>query len=88
MKIYVQQPETRFYLCADGTWTEDIKKARVYDSAATAVLDCCTRSDKFQILLKFDDPAYDLTLLDMDFSTGQLVSGNREAEECRSGSGF
>lgn len=64
MKVVVQHPITRHFLDSTNQWKSDFKDARLFDCAADAVLHC-TRDLKrpYNIVLKFEDPKYDLTVL-------------------------
>jgi hypothetical protein len=63
MKVYVQDTSTLYFLCRDASWSPDISKARDFENTATAILFCSSRLNKpFQLLLRFADPQFDMTL--------------------------
>jgi len=63
MRVYVQDPVTHSFFCKDGSWFKDIDKATDFETTADAVTFCTAHlRQRYQILVRFSDPAYDIIL--------------------------
>jgi hypothetical protein len=64
MNVYVQDPVKLCFLCEDGTWSEDVARARDFGSSTDAILFCGRHlKQPYQIVLRFSSEAkYDILL--------------------------
>ena len=67
MKVVVQHPITHFYLTPSNDWKPRLQDARLFHSACEAVTHSFRHiQPPYNVVLKFDDPQYDFSLLASD----------------------
>ena len=78
MKVVVQHPITHHYLTPSNEWKSGVENARLFKSAADAV----TYSFKnvnppYNVVLKFEDPRYDFTVMSSEDRNPGVLFGHR-----------
>ena len=54
MKVLVQRAKTQEYLCGDGTWNNDPRFARVFETAVQGA-EFCREMEEVLLIVKFSD---------------------------------